>query len=152
DYHISYSLSGYTCGSSGWMVSLDPTTQLPQYAISKSGTKVAGSVGVGVEDSNGNQIGTGSPAVDTLGRTIYGGTTYVDSSGTQRSATVTATTSVPIGSTHMCGFSGADQCVEDTGGGSTNLPSEITLPNGMKFSFGYEQNQRGEINSITFPT
>lgn len=138
----------YSEDGSGWMVSLNPTTQVPQYAISKSGTKV----GTVVEDSNGNQIGTGNPAVDTLGRQIYGGDTYVDSAGTQRAATVTATTPVTIAHTQMCGFSEADSCVEDTGSGTVNLPSEITLPNGMKFEFGYEQNQRGEINSITLPT
>jgi hypothetical protein len=126
------------------MAKLDPTTGHPLYSVRKDGNMG------GVEDSNGNQIGAGNPPVDTLGRQMYG-ISYVDTTGTLRSPSVT-TTPVTIAPTRMCGFSEADQCAEDTGSGTVNLPNQITLPNGMTYTLGYEQNQRGEINSITLPT
>lgn len=142
----------YADDGSGWMIVLDPTYGLPSYAVRKDGTTVGGLSGLGssvIEDSNGNEISAGSPSTDTLGRQIYGGATYLDSSGTQRSATITGTTSVTL-STQECQFSSEDECVEETN--TWTVPSTLTLPNGMQYTFGYAQNAGAEITSITLPS
>lgn len=133
----------YANDGSGWMIKLDSQTNILS-SESKSGTVIPfGSAQI--EDSNGNELTT----TDTLGRTGMGGLSYIDSSGVQRSATISANTSVAV-ATHLCIFSTADQCTEHTS--TWTAPSVLTLPNGMQYSFGYAQNQGAEITSITLPT
>lgn len=105
----------YANDGSGLMVKLS-SLGVPLYAVSKDGATANG-----LEDSNGNQI----TSTDTLGRTIYnGGLTYVDSSGTQRSATITSTTSVTV-ATQMCTFSEADGCTEHNN--TWTVPSVVNV-------------------------
>jgi hypothetical protein len=142
----------YADDGSGWMVQ---TTTIGgfQKATRKDGlTVVLPSGGVVLTDSNGNQITRSSSGVntDTAGRTFATDGSYVDSSGVLRSLQITNTT-VPF-ATHLCQFdwNGDDTCNESSG--SLTAPQLVTLPNGMEYTFQYEQNQYGEPNSVTLPT
>jgi hypothetical protein len=93
-------------------------------------------------DTNGNQV---SSTKDTLGRTVPFG--YYDASGILRTPSIT-TTAVSA-ATHLC-FTPTQpsQCFEDTtllG----NAPSQITLPNGLSYSFQYDGSN---VTSLTLPT
>lgn len=110
---------------------------------------------------NGNYLekatnGSKLPTQDTLGRTIgytagswSGGYlsdvyTIVDSSGTNRSYTITYKT--------MTVFSAVNTPHYDTTMGSTkNLISSITLPNGKQWLFEYVHNQ-GFLTKVTLPS
>ena len=119
------------------------TTQL--YADDGSGYTPNGSKSggfPGASDSNGNALGT----VDTLGRTISADGTYYDAQGNQHAVSV-VTESVSI-STHLC--NGLSQCAEATD--TWTVPHIITLPNGLKYTIEYVQNDEGEVSSITLPT
>ena len=136
----------YADDNSGWMLKLDPTNGGLMGAYKPGGTFVGN---ISVEDTNGNQIAdNGSPGTDTLGRAFNLDGSYKDSGGTLRSLQI-VTVSVPI-QTHLCQFNnGADSCTERTG--PLTAPQSVTLPNGDKYTFQYEQSQYGEPNLITLP-
>ncbi|MCI0349526.1 MAG: hypothetical protein L0Z53_08885, partial [Acidobacteriales bacterium] len=129
----------YAEDGSGWAV-------IPNSGIyRKDGTRV----GMGfMEDTNGNQLLGQSGFTDTLGRTIALNGTYFDSSGIQRQIQVT-NTSVAV-STQLCWWGNGDTCDEVVG--TWTVPGQITFPNGMTYTFTYEQNQYGEPSSVTLPT
>ena len=100
-----------------------------------------------VSDTNGNHNVEGS--TDTLGRSISDPFSYYDSNGVKRTITIT-TESLAI-KTSLCGtWSSSGSCGEyiDT----WPVPHVITLPDGLKYTIEYYQNQEGEISSITLPT
>ena len=126
----------YADDGSGWQMHLG-SNGYPTDPIRKDGTHVGGPI----EDSNGNQLVRMNPttATDTLGRTFSTyGSQYVDSTNTLRSASVTATTSVTMNNSSECLFSDADTCASNTS--TWTVPSEITLPDGGKYTFTYAQN------------
>jgi len=103
-----------------------------------------------IKDRNGNTVtsnGWVSDSTDTLNRTWYRDGSFYDASGAYRQVSVT-TTRVSY-QTHMCNRSEADECHETSG--TADLPETITLPNGMTYSFTYEQNGGLEPSSMTLP-
>jgi len=146
----------YADDGSGWSLQLDPSTGLGTKAVSKDGTAVISS-SLTIEDANGNEeINPPSPAnpgSDTLGRQFNTDGSYYDSSGVLRTVPVTHQ-NVAI-QTHLCGFSGADYCYELST--SWSAPEIITLPNGMTYTFTYDQGSPthpyyGQPLSVTLPT
>jgi RHS repeat-associated protein len=106
-------------------------------------------------DTNGNQLsysiqnnGNGTFTLitnDTLGRALQPG--YYDSNGFLRTPTITT---VPVSAaTHLCFTpSSPSRCTEDAellG----NAPSQLTLPNGLSYSFQYTGS---DVTSLTLPT
>lgn len=152
----------YADDGSGWIMNVDPSTGAFLSAVSKDGTKVkviAGTSvnGTQIEDSNGNYLyyppdNTTGNGTDTLGRTVSGGASYVDSNGNQRTLQI-STEAVSI-QTNLCPWLGADTCGEfvRTGAIAWNLPHIITLPNGMTYTIEYVQGQYGQPSSMTLPT
>lgn len=125
----------YADDGSGWYYA-----SLASYASKTGGAPWAG-------DSNGNYNST----TDTLGRTYYSQGSYYDSQGAVRSVSVTSET-VSL-STHLCSNVPAG-CTEYTSqnSGTWSVPHVITLPDGLKYTIEYVQNDEGEISSITLPT
>jgi len=139
----------------------DKTEYSSNWAVfGKDGTRffqqsVTGGIQYVLEDSNGNQItrfantNTGildSTVVDTLGRRVavaltYNSSTgkyelpYYDSSGNQRKIIITLG---PVNiQTHLCGFARYTTCTEYSSGSTPwQMPTEIDLPNGMKYTIG----------------
>jgi RHS repeat-associated protein len=108
-----------------------------------------------VKDSNGNQLYAPcdfANVTDTLNRsTPYTGLSYYDSSGTSQTIQV-QTTAITV-NTNLC--SGDPSCSEVSG--TSNVPSQITLPNGMTYVFEYSSCKSGGIDfgepcSVTLPT
>jgi hypothetical protein len=106
-------------------------------------------------DTNGNQLsysiqnnGNGTFTLitnDTLGRAFPPG--YYDSNGFLRTPTITT---VPVSAaTHLC-FTPASpsRCTEDAEQ-LGNAPSQLTLPNGLSYSFQYTGS---DVTSLTLPT
>src|SRR5437899_1972274 len=107
------------------MLHVDPNTGAVLSIVRKDGAQGAG------EDTNGNQISGGT---DTLGR-AFSATSYYDSNGVLRNITTTRQ-SIAI-QTHLCWASSADFCNEYSA--TWNMPQVITLPNGMSYTFTYDQ-------------
>jgi RHS repeat-associated protein len=136
----------YADDGSGWIMNVDPNTGMVINAISKEGVVV----GATIKDTNGNQI---SGATDTLGRTFNSDGSYYDSSGVLRNVQVVKQ-NVAI-QTHLCQFSSADFCYEYSA--TLSLPQIITLPNGMTYTFSYDQGSPthpyyGQPLSVVLPT
>jgi RHS repeat-associated protein len=133
----------YADDGSGWMLQIDQSTGNVAKLVRKDGTQG------GTEDTNGNEILT----TDTLGRQFNSDGSYYDSSGTLRSIQVTyQTLSVQ---TNLCWASPGDFCNEYSSSTWT-VPQVITLPNGMTYTFTYNQNPTGSYYgqplSVTLPT
>ncbi|MBZ5507365.1 MAG: hypothetical protein LAO78_18045 [Acidobacteriia bacterium] len=129
---IPFNTTRYADDGSGWI--LYPGT--PNKAYRKDGSLN------GTQDGNGNIV---TATTDTLGRTIPNG--YYDANGTLQTPAVTY---VSISAnTHLCLVpTPPSQCGEDTtllG----NAPSQITLPNGLSYSFQYSGS---DVTSLTLPT
>jgi RHS repeat-associated protein len=121
-------------------------------------TGSGGSTAWVMEDPNGNKISRliGSYNVtDTMGRTVQVDLTlnsqtgkyelpYNDTSGTQQKIIVTKSP-VTI-QTHFCSAG----CNEYSN--TWQMPTEILLPNGMKYTIAYNQGSYGTPSSITLPT
>jgi hypothetical protein len=121
-----------------------------------------------LEDANGNQItrgdssqlGLASTVTDTLGRSVsmtfvLNSSTgkyelpYYDSNGNQQKIVMTRSPVTIV--THLCGiWNFGDGCHEYTG--TWQMPTEIDLPNGMKYLISYNQNSYGTPSSIQLPT
>ncbi len=129
----------YADDGSGWVSNSTGTFR-------KDGTRVGGAS----EDTNGNQLmSSGTSFTDTLGRTINGDGSYYDSAGTLRQIQV-ITTTVAV-QTYLCASAASnDICHEYSG--TWTAPQQIILPNGLKYTFTYEQNQGGEPSSVILPT
>jgi hypothetical protein len=135
---ISTNATRYADDGSGWV--LQPGN--PSKAFRKDGLVSSSDSVNSAKDTNGNQISSTS---DTFNRSIPSG--YYDASGTLRQLSIT---SVSLSaSTHLCFTPVApSQCTEDTtllG----NAPSQITLPNGLSYSFQYSGS---DITSLTLPS
>jgi RHS repeat-associated protein len=146
----TYVTTVYADDGSGWIMHVDPSTGNVLAAVEKNGT---GNVLSGIEDANGNQILLGSPITDTLGRQIPSATSYYDSNGVLRNVQVTSE-NVAI-QTNLCKFQSDDFCHEYSG--SFYMPQVITLPNGMSYTFTYDQGSPthpyyGQPLSVTLPT
>jgi RHS repeat-associated protein len=162
----------YADDGSGWIMQINPSGGI-LYAVNKKGTKVVpsssgyASSATSVTDSNGNQLratqaspGGGMGGVDTLGRTFSGDGSYYDSTNVLRAVTIQYTTVQSL--TQECQFSEADTCLEAGNGqggvGTWTVPQVITLPNGMTYTFGYNNSYSpatgggGEPTSMTLPT
>jgi len=121
-------------------------------AVRKDGTLSLGTI----KDANGNELIPGiypNPNLDTLGRAINTDGSYYDTSGTLRSTQITYQ-SVAI-QTALCGFYQDNTCTEYSG--TYSLPQVFTLPNGMTYTFSYDQGSPthpyyGEPLSVTLPT
>jgi hypothetical protein len=154
----------YADDGSGWIVSVG-SNGTGNYATAKDGTVVNLSYnpnnqwtgpGLLVEDTNGNQLirnGSTGVATDTLGRTINSDGSYYDSSGTQQNITITYQ-NVAV-QTALCGYSTADFCNEYSA--TWRMPHIFTLPNGMTYTFTYDQGSPthpyyGEPLSVALPT
>jgi RHS repeat-associated protein len=160
----------YAVDGSGFALQLNPTV-----LYAKNGTQIQqtfdgqGNVnGWVVQDTSGNQISkvSSSPAAttitDTLGRSlnsdfIYNSSigkyelTYYDSSGNPQKIQVVKS-SVGL-QTNLCSLqnTGSDgPCTEYTASGQ--VPTEIDLPNGTKYTIVYNQNAYGTPSSITLPS
>lgn len=145
----------YADDGSGWTLQLNQSAGGIVKAVSKDGLVIAGTT---VEDTNGNEVM--NPAVgqttgtDTLGRTFNTDGSYTDSNGVLRSVPVTyQTLSIQ---TNLCPYSSADSCSEYSAT-SWQAPQIITLPNGMTYSFTYDQGSLshpyyGQPLSATLPT
>lgn len=148
----TYSSTLYADDASGWVVNVNPSDNFTTITvISKGGANAYGSVAGKVTDRNGNFINPVSPTTgtDTLGRNVNRDGSYLDSSGTLRSVSITNTT-VPLQLSSLCVFSTADNCTVNLF--SMSAPSSVTLPNGMTYSFTYAQDGGAEPLSMTLPT
>lgn len=137
----------YTDDGSGWALDVNPST-----GTYSNLRRIDGAWGSG-EDTNGNQIQGSAPITDTLGRQIPSNTSYYDSNGVLRNI-VTASLHVAIQS-HLCQFSFDDFCYEFSS--TEYMPQVITLPNGMSYTFTYDQGSPthpyyGQPLSVTLPT
>ncbi len=135
----------YASDGSGWAYKSGVGYIKPDGTIILTGTSVT--------DSNGNKltISTSSPQIitDTGGRQLSLDGSYKSSDGVQRNIQI-ATTTIPI-QTNLCQYyTGTGVCTETTE--TWTVPHVITLPNGMQYTFEYEQNQYGEPNLVTLPT
>jgi RHS repeat-associated protein len=138
----------YADDGSGWVLQLDPSNAAILKAVGKDGTVVAGST---VEDANGNEVIT--TGTDTLGRQFNLDGSYYDSNGVLRAIAVVRQ-NVAI-QTALCGESGADFCNEYSS--TWSVPQTLTLPNGLIYTFGYDQGSPthpyyGQPLSVTLPT
>jgi RHS repeat-associated protein len=151
--------------------------------VSKDGTQITATYNAGnlsvttiLTDPNGNQITevfpvTGASQVvhtitDTLGRvtnnlptapTYFGSgpweIDYTDSNGTAQKI---QGTTVLVGNTYpLSGCSGPPYCTPAQG--QPYMPGQITLPNGLKYTFNYYNSTYpnglyGEVFGVTFPT
>ncbi len=137
----------YADDGSGWILQLDPSTGTALRAVGKDGSIITS--GAIIEDANGNEITT----TDTLGRQ-FSGNSFYDSSGILRTVSVASQTFTI--QTNLCQFSTADFCNERSG--LWSAPQVITLPNGMAYTFSYDQNggpthpYYGQPLSVTLPT
>jgi hypothetical protein len=120
-----------------------------------------------LEDTNGNRItrsdgslGLASTITDTLGRAVnitfvLNSSTgkyelaYYDSNGNQQKIIMTKS---PVAiHTNLCGdWNCGDGCNEYNG--TWQMPTEIDLPNGMKYLIAYSNNAYGMPSSIQLPT
>jgi len=99
-----------------------------------------------LSDTNGNTTGN-------LGLPASTGLTYTDANGVHQ--TIGVTTEVVAISTHLCVPSlqqpaSNGSCTEYSA--SWTVPHIITLPNGLRYTIEYVQNDQGQISSITLPT
>ena len=132
----------YADDGSGWMLQIDQSTGNALNAVRKDGTVVGTTT---TEDTNGNEILNGTPGTDTLGRPFNTDGSYYDSNGVLRAIQVTnQTLSVQ---TNLCWDSGADFCYEYSSS-TWMVPQVITLPNGMTYTFTYNQNPTGSYLSL----
>jgi len=166
----------YADDGSGWALRVDPNTGIPVNGalgfdvLKKDGTEIWGNgTNFTLTDSNGNQITSTMNTstwtfTDTLGRTItvpIGNTSsgvcaaspceidYKDSNGTPQKIQM-STTNVDYSTNFSC--SGDVTCTQYHG--AENMPSLITLPNGLQYTFSYANAafQYGELTSATLPT
>jgi YD repeat-containing protein len=140
----------YADDGSGWMLKIDQNGIVLK-VVGKDGTVISGGT---ITDANGNQVFTStSPGTDTLGRQFNSDGSYYDSNGVLRTISSTAQ-SVAI-QTALCGFSNGDYCYEYSG--TWNVAQTITLPNGLTYTFSYDQGSPthpyyGQPLSVTLPT
>jgi hypothetical protein len=139
-----------TDDGSGWILQLDPSNAAILKAVGKDGTVIAGNT---LKDTNGNQVVTTGSSTDTLGRPFNLNGSYYDSNGVLRTIPVVGQ-SVAI-QTNLCWTSNADYCYEYSS--TWTVPQTITLPNGMTYTFTYDQGSPthpyyGQPLSVTLPT
>lgn len=139
----------YADDGSGWMAHTDPSAGQIVNLVSKDGT-IVGGASAAVEDTNGNEI----TSTDTLGRPLTNGFTYYDSNGVLQTIQVVYQ-NVAI-YTNMCRFQQGDYCLGEYSS-TWSLPQIITLPNGMTYTFTYDQGSSthpyyGQPLSVTLPT
>jgi RHS repeat-associated protein len=142
--------SAYASDGSGFYISITNYTTATVYA--PDGTKIGG--GYASEDSNGNYIVQSNGWGDTLGRTVL-------TQGTSGSATTFTVPNAQGGtSTYTVNFATIN--VHTNFGvlpeysGTITVISEVDLPDGTKYLFGYDSGTTagnyGLISSMTLPT
>src|ERR1051326_5914756 len=139
----------YADDGSGWILNVQTSYPgSPISAISKDGVKIrfTNSAPTQIEDSNGNYLDP-TAGTDTLGRTVYSDGSYVDSSGTHQPINITSE-SVTV-QTNLCPYLGADICQEVSA--TWTVPHVITLPNGMTYTYNYEQGEAAQPSSLIVP-
>ncbi|MGH9713866.1 MAG: RHS repeat-associated core domain-containing protein [Candidatus Acidiferrales bacterium] len=173
----------YADDGSGWKIRVDPNSGIPINGavgfdlFKDDGTEVV-AVGSGntltttLTDPNGNQITSYNPndtlttstltLTDTLGRTlsvpqacVYSSQctmSYTDSNGTAQSIQIT---SVSVTTSYPTSGCGPPFCTPYVG--SEYMPSQITLPNGLQYTFNYFSSSNpsglyGELLNSTLPT
>jgi RHS repeat-associated protein len=141
--------NGACVSSSGTLYADDGSGWVIQTSTGKI-TGKDGTVGGNAEDTNGNEVNT----TDTLGRQINNDGSYYDSNGVLRTVPVTYQT-LAI-QTHLCWSSSADYCYEYSTS-NWGAPHVITLPNGMTYTFAYDNGSPthpyyGQPLSVTLPT
>jgi len=158
----------------GWRMNFNGIGN-PATAISPDGTQyfavyTNGNVtGYAMRDRNGNQItrgwtqtsGMSNYLTDTLGRTLNINPvlnsstgkyelTYNDTNGNAQKIII-AKSSVTVNAVVPYECSG-DVCQDRAYSATWQLPTEILLPNGMKYTIAYYQNAYANVSSITLPT
>jgi hypothetical protein len=138
----------YADDGSGWAININQTSGIVT-AVGPDGT-IVNNGSTGVEDTNGNEL---TATLDTLGRSMSTDGSYYDSNGVLRSIAVSSE-HIAVQS-HLCPFSTADSCTEYSG--TWYVPQIITLPNGMTYTFAYDQGSPthpyyGQPLSVTVPT
>jgi RHS repeat-associated protein len=148
--NIPSTLDRYADDGSGWMIKGGVT------ALRKDGSSVMVSTGASttvttVRDPNGNQVvstldlnSQATTSTDTLGRTVPS-PAYYDANGVLRTLQV-ETTSLSV-QTHLC----PPQAICSEKSTIWTVPSKITFPNGLFYSFTYESTN-GQLTSITLPS
>lgn len=160
----------YADDGSGWMMHVDPNTGNPTYngnyldVVNEDGTEFK-STNTGIEmltDSNGNQLTNNTQSglmTDTLGRTMtlpvcnsqftQCEIDYTDSSGQPQKVQYTQwrdsfSTNIACGPGNTC-----TQYY-----GLWNMPTQITLPNGLQYNFTYTTLSTGYsvLSSASLPT
>jgi len=167
----------YADDGSGWMLKVDPNSGTPVYngldydLIKPDGTEIkavrnstSGEDDITLTDPNGNQIVYSSVSgkiTDTLGRSI---TTpiplplctppsceidYTDSNGVVQKIQIAAS-NISISTNFSC----PDDLTCTQYSQNAASPTQITLPNGLKYTFTYPTtaNPFGELLSATLPT
>jgi len=150
----------YATDGSGWVI--DQSDGIVSRAISKDGTQIIfqddGAANMlsptSVKDRNGNDVlgadGRSFPSYAVTDPNTGASTfTYYDSGGSVRNISLTFV-SVPV-QTQLCPYSPEFGCTNEYHA-TWQQPSQIQLPDGLKYQFSYEQNQYGEPNSVTLPT
>jgi RHS repeat-associated protein len=119
----------------------------------EDGTQISLGTSFLQKDTNGNYVSDSS--YDTLGRQL--GTAYTDSNGNPQAFSITNTTLNITTAFPTTSYDTYHQVVQYSG--SLSVISQITLPNGLSYTFSYDDpnnpghpNPFGEVTKVTLPT